>query len=126
MSYKLTGKVATGKRIGRKLGFPTANIKPDCACDLPKNGVYMARIRIRGEEKPLVCVLNQGVHPTLPAGEPTIEAYIPNFDRDIYGKTVEVEYLDFLRPEMKFDSVDALIAQMKRDVENALRINGNA
>jgi riboflavin kinase/FMN adenylyltransferase len=126
VNFKLTGKVVGGKKIGRTLGFPTANVEPDHLIDLPKNGIYAAWIAIPGEEKPRLCVLSQGVHPTLPEGKPTIEAYILDFDRDIYGETVELEYFRFLRPEIKFDSVDALIAQMKLDVFEARRESGNA
>ncbi len=121
MNFKLTGKVAGGKRIGRKLGFPTANIEPDRAYELPENGVYVGRVTISGEQEPRLCVLDQGVHPTLPEGKPTIEAYILDFDRDIYGQTVELEYLRFLRPEFKFATVDDLITQMQQDVEEARR-----
>ena len=119
MNIKLTGTVAGGKRIGRRLGFPTANVEPDRPCVLPVNGVYVARISIPGEEKPLLCVVSQGTHPTLPEGKATIEAFILDFDRDIYGQMVELEYLRFLRPEFKFETLDALIVQMKRDVEEA-------
>ena len=125
MNFKLTGKVAGGKKIGRRLGFPTANIEPDRAVDLPENGVYVARVFIPGEEKPRLSVLDQGVHPTLPEGKPTIEAYILDFDGDLYGETVEVEYVRFLRPELKFDSVDDLIAQMKLDVIEARKESEN-
>lgn len=126
MNFKLTGKVVGGKKIGRRLGFPTANIEPDRGVELPKNGVYVARVFIPGEEKPRLCVLNQGVHPTLPAGKPTIEAYILDFDGDLYGETVGLEYVRFLRPEIKFDSIDGLIAQMKLDVLEARKESENA
>ncbi len=119
MNFKLTGTVAGGKRIGRRLGFPTANVEPDRPCALPENGVYVARISIPGEERPLLCVVSQGMHPTLPEGKATIEAFILDFDRDIYGQAVELEYLRYLRPEFKFETLDALVAQMKRDVEEA-------
>lgn len=119
VNFKLKGKVVGGKRIGRRLGFPTANIEPGSAYVLPEDGVYIARITVRGEKEPLLCLLNQGIHPTLPEGKPTIEAYILDFSRDIYGESVELEYLHYLRPEMKFDSIDALIERMHRDVEAA-------
>ncbi len=119
MNFKLTGIVAHGKRIGRKLGFPTANIESDRAVVLPDDGVYVARIWIADEKTPHLCVIDQGIHPTLPEGKPTIEAFILDFDRDIYDAHVEVEYLRFLRPEIRFDSIDDLIVQMHRDVAEA-------
>lgn len=119
MIAEITGKVVGGKRVGRTLGFPTANIQPDRAYVLPGNGVYAARISVPGEARMLPCVLNQGSHPTLPEGGQTIEAYILDFDRDIYGEAVKVQYIRFLRPERKFDSLDALKAQIAMDAEDA-------
>lgn len=122
MIITINGKVVGGKHIGHTLGFPTANVEPDGAYNLPQNGVYAARIYIDGEDTPLACVLNQGRHPTLPEGAPTIEAFILDFDGDIYGKSVRLEYIEFLRPEQKFPSIDALKAQIASDAESSRRI----
>jgi riboflavin kinase/FMN adenylyltransferase len=119
VNFKVTGVVEGGKRMGRRLGFPTANIAPDGAYELPADGVYVAKIEVPGEKRPLLCVVSQGMHPTLPEGKPTVEAYILDFDRYIYGETVSIEYLRYLRPEIKYDSLDALIEQMHRDVAEA-------
>jgi riboflavin kinase/FMN adenylyltransferase len=116
---RITGKVVGGKRMGRKLGFPTANIALVRDDALPPDGVYAGRIFIPGEAGARVCVLNQGKHPTLPEGGSTIEVYILDFDRDIYGETVTVEYLRFLRPERRFEHVDALKAQIRADADEA-------
>ena len=110
------GRVVTGKHIGTSLGFPTANVAHESGCELPQNGVYAARIHLPGYEKPLDCVLNQGRHPTLPEGEPTIEAFILDFSGDIYGADVTVEYVEFLRGEVRFPDIGALKAQIERDV----------
>lgn len=119
-----SGRVVYGKRIGTGLGFPTANIRPDEDICLPANGVYAARIMIPGVCVPLDCVLNQGDHPTLPEGEPTIEAFILNFNGDIYGSEITVEYVEFIRPEVRFPDVEALKTQIAKDVETARNILG--
>jgi len=116
-----SGRVVTGKRIGTGLGFPTANVVPHEEITLPQNGVYAARIDISGQGR-LNCVLNQGKHPTLPEGEPTIEAFILDFAGDIYGAEVTVEYVQFIRGEVKFPDIEALKAQIAADVETARRI----
>ena len=121
---RFTGKVVSGKHIGTGLGFPTANVKPHEEIILPENGVYAARITVPGSDIPLNCVLNQGKHPTLPEGEPTIEAFILNFSGDIYGADVTVEYVEFIRGEVKFPDIEALTAQIARDVQTAKDILG--
>ena len=111
---KLKGRIVTGKQLGRTLGFPTANLAPDVLPDsLPENGVYAALLWLDGVPYP--CVLNQGRHPTVPEGPPTIEAHILDFQGDIYGREAEVEYLHFLRPEVRFASLEALKAQIAAD-----------
>ena len=119
---KFSGRVVSGKRIGTGLGFPTANIAPHEEITLPANGVYAARISVPGYEGALDCVLNQGKHPTLPEGDATIEAFILNFSGDIYGADVTVEYVEFIRGEVKFPDIEALKAQIASDVETAKRI----
>ena len=119
---RFSGRVVSGKRMGTGLGFPTANVRPHEEIELPENGVYAARITIPGAKSPLNCVLNQGKHPTLPEGDSTIEAFILDFAGDIYGADVTVEYVQFIRGEVKFPDVEALKAQIARDVETAKRI----
>ena len=116
-----SGRVVSGKRIGTGLGFPTANVVPNEQLDLPQNGVYAARIEISGLGR-LKCVLNQGKHPTLPEGGATIEAFILDFSGDIYGAEVVVEYVEFIRGEVKFPDVEALKAQIAMDVNTAREI----
>ena len=116
---KITGEIVHGKQLGRTIGFPTANLRPDDpAAVAADNGVYVARIAVEGYPEPLPCMLNQGSHPTVPEGAPTIEAHILDFDDDIYGRRAEVEYLSFLRPERRFPSLDALKQQLKADLES--------
>ena len=117
---KITGIVSAGKRVGRTLGFPTANITPDDGMALPaRDGVYAARVTLC-DGRALACVLNKGKHPTLPEGAPTVEAFILDFHEDLYGQRVGVEFLAFLRPEQRFESPQALRAQIAQDVELSL------
>ena len=116
---QITGVVAAGKRIGRTLGFPTANILPDEGCALPsQNGVYAALLTL-ADGRALPCVLNKGRHPTLPEGAATVEAFVLDFTGDLYGQRVRVDFLAFLRPETRFPDKEALRAQIAKDTENA-------
>ena len=91
------GIVEMGKQLGRTLGFPTANIRPERTVgDYPANGVYVAALWMQGDNRAYPCMLNQGVHPTVPEGKPTIEAHLLNFDGDLYGQRLRVIYLHFL------------------------------
>ncbi len=115
---KITGVIVHGKQLGRTIGFPTANLKPDDPDGIPaQNGVYVGRIAIEGYADSLPCMLNQGHHPTAPEGAPTIEAHILDFSDDIYDLRAEIEYLSFLRPEQKFPSLAALKDQLHADLE---------
>ena len=112
----IRGIVENGKHLGRTLGFPTANIRPDpSAPELPANGVYAAAFWVEGDPVARMCMLNQGRHPTAPEGKPTIEAYVLDYDGDLYGRRVKVEYLRFLRPEKRFESLEALTEQLRHD-----------
>ena len=83
----MTGTIEHGKELGRRLGFPTANIHPDG--DVPfDNGVYAAAIWLGDEPRPRPCMINQGRHPTAPEGKPTVEAHILDYQGDLYGKKV--------------------------------------
>jgi riboflavin kinase / FMN adenylyltransferase len=111
------GEVVTGDRRGRELGFPTANIVPDDRLAYPGHGVYAAWAH--GHP----AAVNVGVRPTFVTGRGAlIEAYLLDFDGDIYGETLRVAFVERLRGESRFDSVDALIDQMKLDVEQAREI----
>lgn len=113
---KIQGTIVRGKQLGRTIGFPTANLQPDCPeCVAAPNGVYVARIAVEGYPEPLPCMLNQGTHPTAPEGAPTIEANIFDFGDDIYDRRAEIEYLRFLRPERRFPSLQALKCQLEAD-----------
>lgn len=114
-SYSIIGKVIPGKNRGNKLGFPTANIELTDNYVIPKNGVYMTNTIV--DNKRYVSATNIGYNPTFGENTLKIETYILEFEGNIYGKTLEVEFLDFLRDDIKFESKEALIEQMKLDVE---------
>lgn len=112
--FSLEGVIQKGKQIGRKLGFPTANIIPEPLQLLPRFGVYATRVFIEGQE--LMGVTNVGVRPTFEFGaRPNMETLILDFDDKIYHETMRIEFLSFLRPERRFERVEDLIAQIEED-----------
>lgn len=111
--FTLEGEVVKGRQIGRTIGFPTANIKVNSGELLPPNGVYAASV---GGRKAFV---NIGHRPTLDnGGDISVEVHIPGFDGDLYGKVLKVEFLRRIRPEIKFNSLDELKAQIQRDINS--------
>jgi riboflavin kinase/FMN adenylyltransferase len=121
-NYSITGKVEKGNQLGRKLNFPTANITPDDKMKLiPENGVYAVRIAMNGVLKNGMC--NIGNRPTLGGNEcRTIECHIFDFNQDIYGIELIVEFIEKLRDEVKFESLDALKTQLEADKLRSLDI----
>jgi len=111
------GEVVAGDRRGRELGVPTANVVPDERYVVPGHGVYAATAH--GHP----AAVNVGVRPTFETGRGVVvEAHLIGFEGDIYGETLRIEFLARLRGEKRFESVDELVAQMNRDVEDARRI----
>ena len=117
-TFAIEGTVIEGERQGRELGFPTANLDTD-GLVLPPNGVYAAHARL-GQEAHRA-VLNIGLRPTLAKPEPTlqVEAHLLDFDGELYGQVMEMEFVGQLRDEQRFDSTDELAAQISRDIEHA-------
>jgi riboflavin kinase / FMN adenylyltransferase len=109
------GIVVRGAGRGRKLGYPTANLETAPNLVIPKIGIYAGRARL--EQRCLGAAISIGYDPTFGANPLTVEAYILDFDEDIYGQTLTLELVDRLREEERFDSADALIYQIGRDVE---------
>jgi riboflavin kinase/FMN adenylyltransferase len=116
--YRLSGTVVHGDKRGQKIGFPTANLTPvDARKIIPKDGVYAVKAHLEGEQ--WKGMMNIGSRPTFEGVEPALEVHLFNFDQTIYGKTIEVRFVKRIRDEMKFDGVDALVAQLKKDEETA-------
>jgi riboflavin kinase/FMN adenylyltransferase len=121
--YSLKGTVVAGRKIGRKLGFPTANIKPGYKYKLiPGDGVYAVEIKIDNDTKP--GMLSIGTNPTVNKipGKKTIEVNIFDFEKDIYGREIEVVLRYRLRSEIKFSTVEQLMKQMESDRLIAMRL----
>jgi riboflavin kinase/FMN adenylyltransferase len=115
--FLFEGEVVQGDKRGRELGMPTANLVPDDAYVCPGHGVYAAWAN--GHP----AAVNVGVRPTFETGRGlVVEAHLIGFDEDIYGEVLRIAFLDRLRGEKRFDSVDELVEQMNRDVEEAKRI----
>ncbi|MBN9061003.1 MAG: riboflavin biosynthesis protein RibF [Rhizobiales bacterium 65-9] len=110
------GVVAHGDKRGRELGFPTANMILDPSCQLA-HGIYAVRANVDG--RIVDGVASFGRRPTFDDGAPRLETFLFDFSGDLYGKEILVEFIAFLRGEEKFDSIDALVAQMNRDADNA-------
>lgn len=112
--------VVPGKRLGRRLGIPTANIPYDPNNRVLDDGVYVAEVVLLEQQQRVVPgVLNQGRHPTLPEGPPTIEVHLFDFDEDLYGQRVRVRYLAYIRPELLFPDKEALRIKMQEDLRIA-------
>lgn len=119
--FRIGGHVVRGQQLGRKLGYPTANIRLGRRVS-PINGIFAVRVHGLGGVKPAVASL--GIRPTVSGKEPLLEAHLFDFDADIYGKRIEVEFVEKLRDEEKFDSLDAMVQQIHRDAEQARGILG--
>ncbi|MFR8927244.1 bifunctional riboflavin kinase/FAD synthetase [Peptoniphilus senegalensis] len=112
--YKLIGKIIHAKGLGKKMGYPTANLELMDNFVIPKFGVYDTDIIVKG--KKYKASTNIGTNPTVEHDGIKIEAHILDFNEDIYGEIVELELLDFVRPELKFNSIDELFKQIAKDV----------
>ena len=115
--FSLRGKIMDGQHLGRTLGFPTVNQEVPKNKATPKNGVYLTCVKFCGKRK--YGVTNIGMRPTVNGKEAVCETHILDFSGDLYGKTVTVEFLKFLRSEKKFSSLDELSSQVINDIKNA-------
>ena len=122
--YSITGKVVGGNKIGRKIGFPTANIELKYEYKLiTAVGVYACRIR--WNEKTFLGMGNIGYRPTINNSDLTIEVHIFDFDQEIYGDTITIFFVDRIRDEVKFKDLEALKEQLSRDQETVIKLLGS-
>jgi riboflavin kinase/FMN adenylyltransferase len=123
--YRIDGTVVPGDKRGRELGFPTANIEPDVALAVPADGIYATVVNATGVRR--MAATSIGVRPTFgDDGGRIIEAFVLDFDGDLYGQKVELEFVERLRGEVKFDGVKPLVTQMNRDVFEVRQILSSA
>lgn len=118
--YQLTGRVVHGRMIGRQIGFPTANIMPATDKLIPAAGVYKVMVKgewlkVKGEE---VALVNIGTNPTVGNTHQTIEVHIPGFEGDLYNQTLTLQFIERIRGEQRFASLDELQAQIRKDLSN--------
>ncbi|CAA9236203.1 MAG: FMN adenylyltransferase / Riboflavin kinase [uncultured Corynebacteriales bacterium] len=115
--HRIDGIVVRGEGRGRQLGYPTANVHSDKHVAVPADGVYAGWAVLRGDRLP--AAISVGTNPTFEGRKRTVEAFILDFDQDIYGVELGVEFVERIRGMEKFDSVEELVEQMGRDVEKA-------
>lgn len=118
--HRVDGIVVRGEGRGRQLGYPTANVRSDRHVAVPADGIYAGRVVLRGERLP--AAISVGTNPTFEGKERTVEAYILDFDEDIYGVELGVEFVERIRGMERFDRVSDLVEQMGRDVERTREI----
>lgn len=112
-SYAVSGTVVHGKKIGRTIGYPTANIETDSIKLLPKKGAYIVEVFVEGKQ--YKGMLSIGTNPTVNGEKLTVEVYILNFDGDIYDEKITVKFRDFLHEEIKFEGLEKLIEKLDED-----------
>ncbi|WP_297435637.1 bifunctional riboflavin kinase/FAD synthetase [uncultured Clostridium sp.] len=112
-NFTLDGKIIGGKKLGRTIGFPTANLDIDKKVALPKIGVYYTNTEIEGVL--FKSITSVGNNPTVNGNATTVETYILNFSKDIYNKNISVHFIEWIRGEKKFDSLESLKKQLEKD-----------
>jgi len=118
--WPVTGEVEEGQKLGRTIGFPTANISLGELVE-PKYGVYAVTVLMSNDDE-YHAVANFGRKPTVGSDAPLLEVHLFDFDGDLYGRSIEVSFVDFIRPEQKFDGIEALQKQIAADAETAKKI----
>lgn len=113
--YRISGEVIHGAHLGRTIGYPTANGQPPPEQILPPDGIYVTLARLPGERAPRPAMTYVGTRPAINTGVRQIETHLLDFDGDLYGQTLAVDFLERLRGDATFDGVPALVAQMHRD-----------
>lgn len=122
-NYTIVGKVVSGYKEGRKMGFPTANIDTSAyGLLIPRNGVYAVNVRIGDDGKWLQAMMNIGTRPTFNDNSLSLEANILDFQGNLYGKQLQVQFVDRVRAERKFKNADSLMSQLLDDEKQTRRI----
>jgi len=124
--YNLAGSVVTGEAIGRTLGFPTANLRLSDEKMLPGHGIYAVWGRIGAEAEWRPAAMSIGVRPTFGGQVRTLEVHLLDWAGDLAGRELEVEFVDWLREERKFETAGELVVAMTADVEATRRVLGGA
>ncbi|RKN49262.1 bifunctional riboflavin kinase/FAD synthetase [Micromonospora endolithica] len=119
--HRLEGVVVRGDQRGRELGFPTANLLCHRYAAVPADGIYAARLIRRGRPEPLMAAVSIGTNPTFSGRERRVEAYVLDFDGDLYGERLALDFVAHLRGQIRYQGVDPLIAQIRQDVERTRR-----
>ena len=121
--FSLTGRVVRGEQLGRKLGYPTANVRFRRR-RLPVGGIFAVRVDVRGGPQSLPGVASIGTRPTVGGVEPLLEAHVFDFGGDLYGREITVQCVQYLRPELRFETVAAMVEQIHRDAAEARQALG--
>ncbi|MFI5928943.1 bifunctional riboflavin kinase/FAD synthetase [Micromonospora sp. NPDC051543] len=123
-AHRVEGVVVRGDQRGRVLGFPTANLLCHRYASVPADGVYAARMIRRGQPEPLMAAVSVGTNPTFSGRERRVEAYALDFSGDLYGERLALDFVTHLRGQVRYDSIEPLIAQIEQDVERTRRALG--
>ncbi|TCB96220.1 bifunctional riboflavin kinase/FAD synthetase [Micromonospora zingiberis] len=119
--HRLEGVVVRGDQRGRELGFPTANLLCHRYAAIPADGIYAAWLVRRGLRQPLAAAVSIGTNPTFSGRERRVEAYVLDFDGDLYGERLALDFVAHLRGQVRFDAIEPLVAQIAQDVERTRR-----
>lgn len=114
-SFRVSGEVIHGAHLGRQIGYPTANVVPPPELVPLIDGIYVSQATLPGETEPRPAMTYIGTRPIVNPGERLIETHFLDFDRDLYGQTIDVDFLSRIRADQVFDGLDALVAQLKLD-----------
>jgi riboflavin kinase / FMN adenylyltransferase len=117
---RIIGKVVHGRKEGRKIGFPTANIQTSLDLSKLEQGIYASRIKVGGDW--YISATSYGNAPVYDFWQVVLETHILDFDMDIYDQQVELELVHFIRPVMKFDSLESLVKQIQMDCEGVRKL----
>ncbi len=120
--FRVTGEVVHGQHLGRAIGFPTANVAPPTGLAPLADGIYAAWAWLLGDIAPRPAVAYVGNRPTVDGGDRMVETHLLDFDGDLYGQTLSTDLLERLRPDERFDSLEALVAQMEIDKARAREV----